>query len=312
MLEVDQVTVIGTGLLGASVGLGLKSRGFTNPIVGVARTHDSADRALAVGAIDRGTDTVADALGDGPGSGLVVIAVPLGHFANVFTALAPLQRKGLVVTDVGSTKAAVCALAERLLERPGAFVPAHPMAGSEQHGPEHADADLFAGKPCILTPAGHTDRDALALVESLWTTLGMSLFRMSPADHDARTATVSHLPHALAALLMNVVEERGGLEIASTGLRSTSRLASGNPPMRADILTSNRDAVVDALTAFQCHLEALKAALQNSRDGTVLDTLTNAKAVRDRWLDSAEAGAADAGAADVTRSVGSTPSGATR
>ncbi len=293
MLDVDQVTIIGTGLLGASVGLGLKSRGFTNPIVGVARTHDTADRALAVGAIDRGTDTVADALGDGDGAGLVVIAVPLGHFADVFTALAPLQRDGLTITDVGSTKAAVCALAERLLQRPEPFVPAHPMAGSEQHGPEHADADLFAGKPCILTPTAHTSADSMSLVESLWTTLGMTLFRLSPAEHDARTATVSHLPHALAALLMNVVEERGGLEIASTGLRSTSRLASGNPPMRADILTSNRDAVVDALTAFQCHLEALKAALQTGHDQSVLDTLANAKSVRDGWLDGADPAAAD-------------------
>ena len=292
MLDLPHITIVGTGLLGASLGLALKARGYTGTVAGVARSVDTLDRARGVGAIDRGETELAKAVGEGPG--LVVVAVPLSQFTSVFAELAPLQRPGLVITDVGSTKAGVCETADRLLIQPGAFVPAHPMAGSERSGPDHADADLFVGKPCVLTPTNHTEPDALKKVDAMWRSLGMNVLRMSPADHDDAVATVSHLPHALAALLMNVVEERGGLDIASTGLRSTSRLASGDPGMRADILTSNRDALISSLDMFQRHLDALRTALRDGRDGVVLDTLTDAKAVRDRWLDGQSGGALSA------------------
>ena len=283
MTDFQHITIVGPGLLGASLGLALKARGYGGLITGVARSRDTLDRARQVGAIDRGETELAAAVAEG--SRLVVVAVPLGHFEAVFKTTAPLQRPGLVVTDVGSTKAGVCDLAGRLLADPAAFVPAHPMAGSERSGPDHADADLFVGKPCVLTPTDATDAHALRRVEAVWQGLGMTVLRMTAADHDAATATVSHLPHALAALLMNVVDERGNLAVASTGLRSTSRLASGHPAMRADILTSNRAALLASLDSFQSHLEALKAALRDGRDDVVLDTLTHAKTVRDRWLE---------------------------
>ena len=298
MPDFPHITIVGTGLLGASLGLALKARGYLGTITGVARGVDTLARARAVGAIDRGETELARAVADGPG--LVVVAVPLGHFESVLAMLAPLQRPGLIITDVGSTKVGVCAMADRLLTNPGAFVPAHPMAGSERSGPDHADADLFVDKPCVLTPTEDTDAGALERIEEMWRSLGMDVVRMSPADHDDAVATVSHLPHALAALLMNVVEERGGLEIASTGLRSTSRLASGHPGMRADILTSNRAALLGSLDALQCHLETLKAALRDGRDDVVLDTLTNAKAVRDRWLDGQAGGASSAAGASAS------------
>ena len=304
MLDLPHITIVGTGLLGASLGLALKARGYVGIIHGVARSTETLNRAQAVGAIDRGETELARAVGDGPG--LVVVAVPLGHFAGVFEAIAPLQIPGLIITDVGSTKAGVCNLAEQRLADAGAFVPAHPMAGSEQSGPDHADADLFVGKPCVLTPTDHTDAEGLAKVEAMWRLLGMNVLRMGPADHDDAVATVSHLPHTLAALLMNVAEERGGLEVASTGLRSTSRLASGHPGMRTDILTSNRHALLGSLDALQCHLEALKAALRDGRDDVVLDTLTNAKTVRDRWLDGQAGGASSAASASARSPKGAT------
>lgn len=293
MLDVDQITIFGPGLLGASVGLGLKAAGFGGAVVGVGRRQETIDRARAVGAIDRGVLDFGDVAAE---TGLALIAVPLSGFDAVFATLARHDHPGLYVTDLGSTKASVVA-ASTALPDPRRFCGAHPMAGSEAQGPEAARGDLFRGKPCVLTPGPDTDPRAIALARSLWTTLGMNLLQRTPDTHDRAVAAVSHLPHVLAALLMNAVDDCGGLELGSTGLRDTSRLASSNPPMRRDILLNNRAAVVDTLAVFARHLDAFRATLADSTDAVgprVLDTLEHAAAVRHDWLN---AGAAPPGPA---------------
>lgn len=284
MLDVDQITIFGTGLLGASVGLGLKAAGFGGSVAGVGRRRETLDQAHELGAIDRG---VLDFGEVAAGTGLALIAVPLGGFDAVFATLARHDHPGLFVTDLGSTKASVVAAAAALPD-PRRFCGSHPMAGSEARGPLAARGDLFRGKPCVLTPGPDTNPRAVALAESLWTTLGMNLLRRDPDGHDRAVAAVSHLPHVLAALLMNAVDDCGGLELGSTGLRDTSRLASSNPPMRRDILLNNRAAVVDTLGVFARHLDAFRATLaagpDAAADARVLDTLEQAAAVRADWL----------------------------
>jgi len=284
MLDVDQITIFGTGLLGASVGLGLKAKGFGGAVVGVGRRRKTLEQARELGAIDRGVLDFGEAAA---GTGLALIAVPLSGFKAVFTTLARHDHPGLYVTDLGSTKASVVAAADALPD-PRRFCGSHPMAGSEARGPRAARGDLFRGKPCVLTPGPETDPRAVALAESLWTTLGMNLLRRDPDAHDRAVAAVSHLPHVLAALLMNAVDDCGGLELGSTGLRDTSRLASSNPPMRRDILLNNRAAVVKTLGVFARHLDAFRATLaagpDAASDARVLDTLEHAAAVRAGWL----------------------------
>ncbi len=285
-VNVKQITIVGTGLLGASLALALRQRGYAGKLVGVGRRRATLDQAARLGCWDLLTDRTAEAIQAVPAGQLqlAVLAAPLGHFEEIFTKLASCDREGLILTDVGSTKASVCEQAARLLPRPQWFVGSHPMAGSEQQGPDAADADLFAGKPCILTPTAGTRADALATVESLWRTLEMRLLQLTPEDHDRQVAVISHLPHAVAVLLVQVAAKLGGLDLASTGFRDTTRLASSNPTIRFDILDENRQQVIEALGAMQDELMCLKAAMMQRDDATVRQLLASSKTLRDRWL----------------------------
>src|SRR5690606_25253862 len=161
------------------------------------------------------------------------------------------------------------------------FVGSHPMAGNEGQGPDAADADLCRGKPCIITPDPRAPAEAVAMVESLWATLGMTILRMSPDEHDLQVAAISHLPHLVSVMLVKVAEQMGGWAIASTGFRDTTRLASSNPPMRADIIDANRSHVVATLNALGAVLDELKAKIELGEHDAVLAMLEAAKARRD-------------------------------
>lgn len=281
MEHVKQLAIIGTGLLGASVGLGLKQAGVCCRIVGIGRSQATLDRAAAVGSIDAGSTDLAQTIRD---SQLVIIAVPLSGFESVFRELAPCQHDELVITDVGSTKVSVQAAADRWLANPAMFVGSHPMAGSEQQGPDAADGNLFQGKPCILTPLPTTDPRALRTAEALWTTLGMSLLQMTPEQHDQQVAVTSHLPHAAAVLLIQTAAALGGWDVASTGFRDTTRLAASNPPMRADIMLANREALTKALGEYRDQLDQLTALLEAGDAAAIVKLLEAAKATRADWL----------------------------
>jgi prephenate dehydrogenase len=278
----DRLAIIGSGLLGTSVAMGLKRRGFRGRITALCRSAASAERALRTGAYDDATADPRAALADAT---LAVIAVPLSGFRSVFEQIAEHGNDDLVVTDVGSTKASVIADARACLPDLSRVIGAHPMAGSEKAGPEAGDAELFEGKPCILTLSDSDNPQAVATVRGLWEMLGMSILEMSPEEHDAKAAVVSHLPHLAGVMLVRVAESLGGLDLASTGYRDTTRLASSNPPMRADILLANRDAVDQALDAMAHDLDAIRSMLRQGDQAGLLDALQQAAAARERWLD---------------------------
>ncbi len=280
--DIAQVMIVGPGLLGGSVGLGLKALGYAGRIVGVSRTRATLDEAVGVGAIDAGFTDVGEALKHG-GRCLVVVCVPLGRFAAVFEALAPHQTANMVITDVGSTKLSVIAEAKRALPRPEFFVPAHPMAGSEKQGPKHAEARLFQGKPCVLCPDDTTDAGALCTVTSLWEALGSVVCTMTAEEHDQQVAAISHLPHLLSVLLTLTASDIGPLDLASSGFRDTTRLAASNPPMRADIIANNRAPIAQALDRFASRLEGLRALLRENKDDEFMALLNDAQAARLGW-----------------------------
>ncbi|MEO1235801.1 MAG: prephenate dehydrogenase/arogenate dehydrogenase family protein [Planctomycetota bacterium] len=278
--DIPQITIVGTGLIGASVGLGVKAAGYAGRVVGVARSEATLERARAVGAIDDGATELADAVRV-DGKLLVVLAVPVGKTAEVFRTLAEHQRRGLYVTDAGSTKLGVAADAKRHLTQPQFFIPAHPMAGSERSGPESADADLFRGRLCVLCPDENTDAAALAAVTALWQSLGATLHTMTPDEHDHQVAAVSHLPHLAAVLLTLAADDIGPLTLASTGFRDTTRLALSNPPMRRDIVAANRKPIGEALDRFAARLNDLRGLVRKAKDDELLDLLTRAQSIRD-------------------------------
>ncbi len=281
MLHVDQVVIIGTGLLGASIGLGLKSRGYTGEVVGVGRRRETLEAARARGAVDRGTLTLADAAT--PGS-LIILATPLSGFPEAFDRVAELPQDGLVITDVGSVKARVMAEAQRRLRPDQTFVGSHPMAGGEEQGPDAADPDLFVAKPCAVVVDDGAPQAAFDLVRGLWRGLGMTIHPMAADDHDAMVATVSHVPHLACSMLVHLAAKRGGWDLASTGFRDATRLASGNPPMWRDIVEWNRDAIRAALRDLRGDVDALLATVEAGDDASLLDWLESSKARRDDWL----------------------------
>lgn len=277
----DRLVIIGPGMLGTSIAMGLKSRGFAGTITALGRRQATLDQASQTGAYGTVTADPAVALKDAT---LAVIAVPLSGFRAVFEQIAQHANPGLVITDAGSTKASVVADARACLSDLSRVIGAHPMAGSEKAGPLAGDPDLFVGKPCILTLSESDDPVAVELVSSLWRTLGMRLLTMSPEEHDAQAAVVSHLPHLAAVMLVDVAEALGGLDLASTGYRDTTRLASSNPPMRADILLANREAVGHALDALGRECESLRSLLARGDRDAILEHLNQARDARERWI----------------------------
>jgi len=278
--SIRHVTVIGVGLLGGSAALALKACDPAITIAGVGRRKSSLAAALAAGAVD----TVHLDAGETAGkSDLFILATPVGAFEKHLRAIAPRLKKGALVTDVGSTKVGVVHSAERILGKAGQFVGSHPMAGSENKGVAFARADLFAGATCIVTPTASTPPALTRRAERLWQSFGMQTVRMSPAAHDRAAARISHLPHALAALLM-MLAAKGDLAIAATGFRDATRLASGDPEMWRDILVTNRKPIIAAIDAFDESLMQLRDLLRLADAPGIEKFLLAAKRRRDSTI----------------------------
>ncbi len=287
MLDVQQLSIIGTGLLGGSLGLALRRSGFHGRIIGIGHRQSTLDIAREKGCIDQGTTDLAMGVA---GSELIIIATPVRLIAPLLAQLSDCAATRAVITDVGSTKLSIFQASLDSLRYPERFVGSHPMAGKEVHGPQHACAELFAGKPCIITPAPpmpggwQTDTQAVQLVEQLWSGIDMRVVQMSPEEHDQAVARISHLPHLLAVLMVQSAQRDGGLDVASTGFRDTTRIAGGDPQVWADIFLSNPQGVSSAITQLTRDLQQFQGLLEKQdRDG-VLQLLEQSKQLREKWM----------------------------
>jgi prephenate dehydrogenase len=278
MASWNQVTIIGVGLIGGSLGLALKKGGLVQRVVGVGHRQASLDAAVACGAADVATIDPAEGV---RGSDLVVLATPVGLFRRMAQAIAPAMGPAAVVIDVGSTKAAVVADLEKSVPAGRAFVGCHPIAGSEHRGIAHARADLFAGAVCVVTPTDRTPQDALGRVVRTWADLGMTVRLLSPVEHDRLLAEISHLPHVVAAALVRTVTAQAE-SLAGPGWADTTRVASGDAALWRDILLSNAGEVTVAIERFQEALAAFGAALRQRDAARIEALLAEAKSRRDR------------------------------
>ncbi len=286
----ERVAVVGTGLIGGSVGAALRRRGVE--VTGVDTDPRRRSEALERHVVDA---AVADLGAAVEGADLVVVAVPVGAVAATVTAA--LDLGAAAVTDVGSVKAPVVGSVEGACPRTGSrFVGGHPMAGSEQEGVAGADPDLFVGATWVLTPTGHTDPDVYSLVRSFVALLGAEPVALTPDDHDALVAVVSHVPQLAATTLMDLashraVEHAALLRLAAGGFRDMTRIAAGDPAIWPDICVANRDAIVDALDAYVRALEKVRDSVAAGRSDELLHMLESARAARR----SLPVGAAEAG-----------------
>lgn len=260
MIQAKQVTIQGAGLLGASLALALRAAGYAGRLVAQGRNPASIEAAMALGAFDMGTCDAKEAL---EGADLVVVCVPLGSFEEAFRQIELFAPPAAIVTDAGSAKTSVANAARKVFRNARRVIGAHPMAGGEKSGPGAARADLFAGKPCILTVCENDEPRAVREVEELWGgVLGMRLLRLSPEDHDRAVAAVSHLPHLACLALAAVGQNSDGMAVASTGYRDATRLAAGSASLWADIFLSNRAATLEALGQFKAQMAEFERLIE--------------------------------------------------
>ena len=282
MMRFERVAVIGVGLIGGSFALGLKAAKLCGHVVGIGR--GAANLQLAK---DKG---IVDSIGsDARDADLILVATPVAQYPQVLASIAPRLKPSAVITDAGSTKRDVVAAARTALgARISQFVPAHPIAGAERSGAAAASAHLFRGKRVVLAPLQENTLESLTAVETAWTACGARVSRMSPEEHDAVFAAVSHLPHLLAYALVHEFAGRGNsaqlFGYAAGGFRDFTRIASSHPEMWRDICVANREPLLAELDRFADKLRALRPLLERG-DGAALEKLfAEARAARERWL----------------------------
>jgi prephenate dehydrogenase len=267
MTSRNRAAIVGTGLIGGSIGLALRARGWH--VTGRDNDHARAERALALGALDE--------IGSDPDAEITFIATPVSSIAEVAR---PLVNATGIVTDVGSVKGPIVAGVDH-----PRFVGGHPMAGSEQEGVDGADAELFEGAIWVLTPTESTDPEAYARLRSVVSSFGADVLAIPPERHDSLVAVVSHVPHLTAAALMTLAaagaeEHSTLLRLAAGGFRDMTRIAAGHPGIWPDICTENRDAIVDVLDGLLETLGGLRDVVAAGDRDDLLRTLERARHAR--------------------------------
>ncbi len=281
----ERLGLIGCGLMGGSFALALKRAGLVRSVVGFSPSASTRQRALQLGVIDEAAASPAVAA---TGADLVLVAVPVGAIESTLAAIAEQVTASTLVMDVGSTKSDVVAAARRaMLAQLSSFVPAHPVAGKELSGIDHADAGLYAGRQVVLTPTEVTGDAQLVRARALWAALGCKVVTMTPQAHDAAFAAVSHLPHLVAFALMNAIgaQTRGDefLALAGPGFRDFTRIAASEPSMWCDILLGNREQVLVQSQQLQRALQELERLIASADAQALRAQIANASAARAQW-----------------------------
>jgi len=274
----QQITVIGVGLIGGSVGLGARTRKLTGRVVGVGRDPKTLARAVELGAIDTFSTSLLEGVKD---ADLVVVCTPVDRIAHVILEAASHVRPGTIFTDAGSTKHNISCELVRKLSADFPYIPAHPLAGAEKAGVEHARAELFQDRVTIITnPLTNALTEAAARVEKFWRALGSRVVHMDAEEHDRVMASTSHLPHAVAAGLA-AATPIDFLSLSAGGFRDTTRIAAGDPALWAAIFMANRDPVLVALRVFTDHMAEFQRLLEAGDGAGLVQWLAEAKKVRD-------------------------------
>ncbi len=280
----NRIVIIGIGLIGTSFAVALKNAGVVTTVVGIDRDLDRLKTAVSLGAID-----VPGVLADIKGADLVLLAVPVRKMAEIMSEIMPFLGDHSLVMDVGSTKQDVIVAArQNLADRCRQFVPCHPIAGREQHGPLAADAALFVGKKVVMTALPENTQATVSRAAEIWQSIGAVVVDMPAETHDAVFAAVSHLPHMLAFVLVEELASRPNARIlfehAASGFRDFTRIASSSPEMWRDIALNNRSALLAELDAYLAKTVSLRNFLAEANEAELMGLMQRAEQARGRWL----------------------------
>lgn len=279
----QRVALIGIGLIGSSISHACRRAGLAKTIVGSARTPQTIKTALELGIIDQGFATAREAAA---GADLIILCVPVGLCGPIAAEIAPVLKRGAILTDVGSVKGSIVRDVSPFVPEGVHFVAGHPIAGTEQSGPEAGFAELFDGRWCILTPETHTDPAAVEKLRLFWQKLGSNVEIMAPDHHDLVLAITSHLPHLIAFNIVNTaahlerVTDSEVIKFSAGGFRDFTRIAASDPVMWRDVFLNNKDAVLEMLGRFTEDLTALQRAIRFGDGETLQKLFGDARAIR--------------------------------
>ena len=284
-MKFQRLALIGCGLMGGSFALALRQAGLVQHIAGFSASEKTRQRALELKVIDQACPSVAGAV---HGADLVLLAVPVGAMHSSFAALQGSLSPSALLMDVGSTKCDVIAAARAALgDRLNCFVPAHPIAGKEVAGIEHAEGTLYQDRRTILTPLPQNSIRQIKMASEIWTAIGSHVSHMTPEAHDATFAAVSHLPHLLAFAAVNALtaQPQGAafLEMAGPGFRDFSRIAASDALVWRDILSANHAEVLSQVALFRTALDQFENALKQGDIPALQLLIQQASDVRSAW-----------------------------
>lgn len=276
----NNVAIIGVGLIGGSLALAMKEKGFAKNIIGVGRSKTSLDKAIELGLVDEALP-LDEAVKK---SDFIYVSIPVDATLKVMKDVMDLVNEDQIVVDGGSTKSALCDLLKDHPQRKR-FVASHPMWGTEYSGPEAAVKGAFAGRACVICEKDRSDADAAEKTEAIYKALGMHIVYMDADAHDIHAAYVSHISHITSFALANTVlekekEEDAIFELAGGGFESTVRLAKSNPAMWAPIFMQNRENVLDVLNEHISQLRKFKASLEKENWEYLLELMDNANKIK--------------------------------
>ena len=281
MKDLHQITVLGLGLLGSSVTLAVTRGGFGIKTAAFSHRAETRKKAKKLGVADIVFEDIQKSVAD---ADLVILATPICTFEEIFRDIAPALKKGCIVTDVGSTKVLPHKWAKKNLPKYVHYVGSHPIAGSEQRGVDFARDDLFYNAACVITKDASTNAKAAEIVKKFWASLGCRVSTMTPQKHDNILANVSHLPHALAAALLNA-SNLEQLKMCGRGFVDTSRIASGPANIWADIFYTNSANICKGIDKVITELNKLKKAIKPGDKKRIEKLLTLAREKRAKLIE---------------------------
>jgi cyclohexadieny/prephenate dehydrogenase len=280
---IDHLALIGVGLIGSSIARAAREYGVARTIVATARSEATRKRVVELGIADQVVETNAEAV---KGADLVIVCIPVGMSGPVAQEIAAHLKAGAIVSDVGSVKGAVLNDMAPHIPNGVHLIPAHPVAGTENSGPDAGFPELFVNRWCILTPPDGADAAAVKKLHAFWTALGANVETMTAEHHDLVLAITSHLPHLIAYTIVGTAEEFSSvsrsevLKFSAGGFRDFTRIAASDPTMWRDVFLHNKDAVLEMLATFNEDLSKLTRAMRRGDGDALFDHFTRTRAIR--------------------------------
>ena len=287
----NEVLIIGIGLIGSSIALSLKKNGIAKKVVGYSKTEKTRKIAKKKNIVDVVINKISDRISD---IDLIIICTPLSTYEKIFKLIDPHLSKQTIVTDVGSAKSLIIKNFRRSKGREYDFIPAHPIAGTEQSGPNAGFHELFIDRWCIITPIRENKKRNINTIKKMWKLMGSNVEIMTPDRHDQTMAITSHLPHLIAYNIVSTaadienVTKSDVIKYSASGFRDFTRIAASDPTMWRDVLLNNKDALLEVISRFSEDLSMLQKAIRWDDGDTLYKLFSKTRKIRNKIIDAGQ------------------------